>query len=262
MRYILEHLEEIKKRYDNGRDLLIAAHLDGVLVPYMENPSEIVIEDHLRELLNSLANKTRFSLALISGRQLDFLKLGVNIKNIYYVGNHGLEIESDIMRFTAPQAKKASPEIQNIKNKVTAAVEKNSNIFLENKMLSFSVHCKKGAEGERCVREAEKLVFEKVKNRRDVAVIKRGAEVEVRPKAALDSGDALNWILRNREGAHASLFPLVIANPFSDGHACRVANDRNGFSAVIGQNHGETGAQFYFNNQQEVNKLLESLSRW
>jgi len=80
-------------------DIKAAAHVlllsdyDGTLTPIVSRPEEAILSPEVSEKLRALAQKSTFSVGIISGRPLSEVKSLVGMEGIYYAGNHGLEME-------------------------------------------------------------------------------------------------------------------------------------------------------------------------
>lgn len=80
-------------RYLNKTDnLALFLDYDGTLAPLAAHPSLTVMEPESEAALKALATLSNVHLAIISGRGAEDARAKVNINNITYAGNHGLEI--------------------------------------------------------------------------------------------------------------------------------------------------------------------------
>lgn len=73
-------------------NLALFLDYDGTLAPLASHPSLTVMEPESEAALKALATLTNVHLAIISGRGAEDARAKVNIDNITYAGNHGLEI--------------------------------------------------------------------------------------------------------------------------------------------------------------------------
>jgi trehalose 6-phosphate phosphatase len=65
---------------------------DGTLAPIAAHPNLTVMSDATSQALESISRNNKIFTAVISGRGVDDAKKKVNIENLIYAGNHGLEI--------------------------------------------------------------------------------------------------------------------------------------------------------------------------
>lgn len=73
-------------------NLALFLDYDGTLAPLASHPSLTVMEPESEAALKELATMPNVHLAIISGRGAENARAKVNIDNITYAGNHGLEI--------------------------------------------------------------------------------------------------------------------------------------------------------------------------
>ncbi len=77
---------------------------DGTLVPIQDNPSQCVLSPNTKSQLETMCLSGKASIAILSGRAMNDLKKRIQIENIYYGGNHGLEITGPNLRYVHPDA--------------------------------------------------------------------------------------------------------------------------------------------------------------
>ena len=63
---------------------------DGTLTPIVQNPEDAVISNEMIEALKECSSK--FTVAAVSGRDMDDLKTRINLDNLIYAGSHGFRI--------------------------------------------------------------------------------------------------------------------------------------------------------------------------
>ena len=101
MEYFFAEPDMIKHLIGN-RHLCLFLDYDGTLTPIVQRPQDAVLPTEARELLKDLSKSDRCEMAIISGRALSDIKKLVGLKNITYVGNHGMEIEGPNFNFRPP----------------------------------------------------------------------------------------------------------------------------------------------------------------
>ena len=123
-----------------GTPLYLFLDFDGTLTPIRKDPKKVRLGKKMRYTLKSLANKSNISVAVVSGRALGDIKRRVGLKNITYVGNHGLEAFGPHLEFVLPSARKAEKTIKSVKENLKKRLKKFKGIIIEDKQLSLSVH--------------------------------------------------------------------------------------------------------------------------
>ena len=86
----LEHLESFSRLLHAERVGLFT-DFDGTLTPIFDDPRETVLEPAIREVLSVLADRLEM-VAVVSGREVSYLRRVVGLGGVTYVGNHGLEV--------------------------------------------------------------------------------------------------------------------------------------------------------------------------
>ena len=83
--------------------LCLLLDYDGTLAPHGSHPDLTVLPEDTRAVLQRLADMPEVFIAVITGRSIPDIKKKVNIKNVTYAGNHGIDIRHpDGTRFVPP----------------------------------------------------------------------------------------------------------------------------------------------------------------
>jgi trehalose 6-phosphate synthase/phosphatase len=72
--------------------LCLLLDYDGTLAPHGSHPDLTVLPEATKEVLQRLADMPEVFVSVITGRCIPDIKAKVNIKNITYAGNHGIDI--------------------------------------------------------------------------------------------------------------------------------------------------------------------------
>ncbi|MEN6312414.1 MAG: HAD-IIB family hydrolase, partial [Acidobacteriota bacterium] len=83
---------------------------DGTLVPIRKTPELAVLKPSRRRLLERLSRN--IFVCIVSGRSLDDIRKLVDLRDIAYIGNHGLEMTYRNLRWTHPHAVRARPVLR------------------------------------------------------------------------------------------------------------------------------------------------------
>lgn len=135
-----KNLERITTRLQNKSVKIIILDFDGTLTPIVQSPNLASLPRETRNLLIKLSRKKGLYLAIISGRKLEDIKNKVNLKNIIYAGNHGLEGEilNERYIFSIPDKKLAI--LSDIKKQLGQMAKQFKNILIEDKKIVLSLH--------------------------------------------------------------------------------------------------------------------------
>ena len=183
-----EHLPEIASALRAAPEILLFLDFDGTLAPIVEDPSLASMPAATHQALARLASDPRFSLAIISGRALSDLRLRVDLENLIYAGNHGLEISGNGVEFIEPTAAQHLKALGELSRHLRARLHDIPGVEVENKILSASVHFRRAPAGSLPeIRQIVKLLR------------RLGQESKLGPTAVLVSTDVAFGIIRTLE---------------------------------------------------------------
>ena len=254
MKHLIGQLKVFGKSLRAGAILLL--DYDGTLVPIAEKPELAILPTDMRALLNSLAK--RFRIAIISGRSLDEVKNLVGVREIYYVGNHGFEIDGPGTRLLRSEAKRARPSIAKICARLRESLGAISGAIVEDKGLTASIHYRQVARKEL---RRMKNIFEKVVkpyvNSGRIRLIRGKKVFEIRPSTVWDKGKAALWIIDVID-PRKKLTPVYLGDDQTDEDAFLALKDR-GVTVLVSEKRRKSNAKFFLKNVAEVKKFLSGL---
>jgi trehalose 6-phosphate phosphatase len=260
---MLQHAFDLIPKWRSDRvsygHMLIALDFDGTLAPIVPHPDEAELLPAARPVLNALCEREDTEIALISGRSLEDLVERIGIDDVYYAGNHGLELHGPDLDDTIQAALELQPRVQKIWQALQHEVGDIEGIYLENKQLSLSVHYRKVDDPraqQRIVADVQR-VFEA---QRDGLRLTTGKRVlEVRPDIDWHKGKALLFIIEDIEKARgARMLPMFIGDDKTDEDAF-AALPPAGAAVLVGPPDAKTAANSYVRSPDEVVQLLEQL---
>jgi len=242
--------------------IILLSDYDGTLTPIVGRPEQAILSPDVGEKLRFLAQKPAFSVGIISGRSLSEVKSLVGIAEIYYAGNHGLEIEGPGLRFIHPAAKKAQPQIQYLLQQLSARLAAIDGVFVEDKGLSLSVHY-------RLVRESEEEIVAQIFHQitspqlsEGKVRVTSGKKVwEVRPPIDWHKGKAVETIINEMRAFLKSeqLLTIYLGDDTTDEDAFRIIHRPKGWSIYIGEENSLSNADYFLNSTSEVETFLARL---
>jgi trehalose 6-phosphate phosphatase len=260
---LLRHAFELVPKWRADRDrfghVLIALDFDGTIAPIVPHPEEAQLLPRARPVLDALAERTDTEIALISGRSLSDLRERIGIGDVYYAGNHGLELHGPDLDDTVEGALALQPRVQEMWQALQHAVGGIEGVYLENKQLSLSVHYRK-VEDEREQRRVQAGVQHIFEQQGAGLRITSGKRVlEVRPDIEWHKGKALLFIIDDIERARgAHMLPLFIGDDITDEDAF-AALPSHGAGVLVGSPDTPTAASSFVASPDEVIELLERL---
>ncbi len=252
----LEKIDEIRHSLA-GKELALFLDYDGTLSPIMPRPDLAVLSDAMRDTLNRLGHHC--TLAIVSGRtRADVHKL-VAVEDIYFAGNHGLEIEgphqSEIKYEIGQEFIQAVDQIYSLIKDQLQSIE---GVLIEHKTFSLSVHFRLVAARDVSIIES---VIDSALGKFPNLRKHHGKKVfEVRPNLDWDKGKAVLWLLDALQLDHAGVLPLYIGDDVTDEDAFRALTGR-GIGILVSSKQRETAAEYILQDTNEVQRFLDRLER-
>lgn len=251
----LTHREELAQRLD-GRRVAVFLDYDGTLTPIVSRPELAVMSADMREAVRHLA--THCITAIVSGRGLADVAGLVQLKELYYAGNHGFEItgpqESTILYEKGKEFRSA---VDGISRRIEDGLEGIDDAFVENKSYSLSVHYRL-ASAER-VPEVERVVDEALKE--FPSLHKRHGKMvfEIRPNIDWDKGKAVLWLLKVLHLDGPEVLPIYIGDDVTDEDAFRALKGR-GIGILVSDKQRQSAADYRLHDTGETKQFLETLA--
>ncbi len=228
---------------------------DGTLVPVAPKPGDAWLSFSVRDLLRSLSRK--IPVVIVSGRRLQDLKGRVGLRQVTYVGNHGLEIVGSGFRYQMKGAAQWRRFLKGLVPQLQNALGELPGILLEDKDYTLSLHYRLARQGIR--RKALRWLIRHLKPLEDKGLIKVGlgkAAWEIRPPVRWDKGHAVLWVLR--QPAFRRRWPLYIGDDVTDEDAFRAIRGR-GIGILVGSASKKGSAHYTLAGPSQVYEFLKWL---
>ncbi|MHA0286253.1 trehalose-phosphatase [Mycobacterium sp. C3-094] len=190
---------------------VVLLDFDGTVSEIVGDPAAAVLLPRAAEAVTALAS--RCPVAFLSGRRLDDLRRRVDLKGVWFGGNHGVELASaDGVSHTNPSATEALRSLTSVVPELTARLGGVQGVSIENKGFALAVHYRHVPDG--CVNSVIAAV-------RDIGRacglrISQGRKViELRLDIDWDKGRAVDWLLDQIDGPDLIL-PIYIGDDSTD----------------------------------------------
>jgi trehalose-phosphatase len=254
VQYFFEKGNDILKN-KSGRKIALFLDFDGTLVPIQKDPDQCFLSDKIKSQLLLLAGSQCCYLMALSGRSLSDIKKRIGIRNIYYGGNHGLNISGPNLRYTHPKALTSELDIRYVMRKLKKEIASIEGAWLENKKYSVSLHF-------RSVKKENipliKKVFYEVANEfiegKKLNVIKGKKVIELTPAVSWNKGRAVLWILKQLKD---KCVPIYVGDDQTDETAFKALN-KKGITIRVGKSK-KTVANYYLKGHWELARLLREI---
>ncbi len=183
----LEHVQEIA---GGNRQLAVFLDYDGTLTPIVSHPEKALLSDSMRQTVQALA--TQASVAILSGRDLDEVRLRVDIDAIIFGGSHGFDIAGP--RGLRKQiATECVSRLDIVEKELGQALAGMAGARMERKRFSIAAHYRNVNEND--IPKVERAVSEVAARHRELRKMDGKKVYELLPDIDWDKGKALLWLL-------------------------------------------------------------------
>ena len=167
---------------------------DGTLTPIFDDPRDTALSPVMRDILGELSKKVDVA-AVVSGRDVGFLREAIDLKRVTYVGNHGLEV---CKAGGAPEYLAQVPDglLEDMENLVEGIGV--SGLYVENKGLGVAVHYRNAADPA-AARPALSRMLNSLAAARGLEIREGKMVLEIGPGAGVNKGTAVNRLAREFE---------------------------------------------------------------
>lgn len=252
----LSNRERLARSLDGSDGLTLGVDFDGTLAPIVEDSDAPVITDRARAALTRLADHSRVTVAVVSGRELSDLVGRVDIEGLVYAGNHGLEVRAGERTLVHPAAARQRPRIEALSERIRERLADFPACTVEDKGLTATVHVRGSEDADRAISLTESLAADAGS---DVRVVSGKRVRELRPTVNWDKGATMDMLTDATPVGHR---PLFVGDDTTDEDAFRSVQPDGVGVKVRSDAPMETGASFGVAGQTAVPRLLEWLAEY
>jgi len=242
------------------KKIILFLDYDGTLTPITHSPSQAILSQENKELLEHLVKIPAFQVVIISGRTLIDIKQMVGVGGILYIGNHGWEIEGSSMHFESLIPVQVSSLMKKMKYELMTQLSDIPGAFVEDKGVTLSVHYRLVSPHQEFL---VKRIFDHISmpyRRKNEIKAHAGKKVfELKPPVEWDKGKAALWLLRKHEilKGKGNVLPVYIGDDSTDEDAFEALKNK-GITVFVGTSKS-SGAQYCLAGPQEVTELLRHM---
>lgn len=245
------NIESVYARLQESDGLLLCTDFDGTLARIVDDPSTASITPANRTTLRDLRDHGKAYVAVISGRALADVRERVDVPDITYAGNHGLELRRGGQSAVHPLAAARRAVIERACVDVEERLDDLSGLLVERKGVTATVHYRHAPADE--VTRIRDVVREVAhRHAGDVEVVDGKASLELRPAVPWHKGSAARLLADRRPG---NWLPVVVGDDTTDEHAFR---EFAGEGVTVRVGPGATAADYRVRTPTEVGVFL----RW
>jgi trehalose-phosphatase len=241
-----------------GRHLLLMCDFDGTLAEFHPDPTAVFLSPARRAVLEALAARPRTTVAIVSGRRLEDVRLRTGLPPVvYFAGLHGLEIAGGGETFVHPDASAARDTVQRVATAIATELDGMAGVFVEDKDLSIALHFREAAPA---VQAQVVRVFERIAGAEIEAGglrVMRGASVlELLPDIAWTKGNAVTWIGASVERRQGDTWRVYFGDDVTDQDAFGALGPRG---TSVAASDRVTGARFQVDGPPGVESVLRAI---
>lgn len=263
-KYLFAQWGKITKKIETADYILLLLDFDGTLSPIVSRPEKAVLAKGMKPPLISLTKKENFSIGVITGRRLEDVQKLVKIRNIYYAGNHGLQIKGPDIDFLYPRLSHIKDILQKLTKLFEKALRGVKGVIIENKRFGLSVHYRLVEDRDvGKVKEIFKKVASPFLNKRELKTMSGKKVLELVPSFNWNKGKALKLIekqvLLAKNLKKGKVITIYLGDDRTDEDAFKVLTDK-GISVHVG-NLKNSKAKYSLKNSAEVKNFLIKLTK-
>ncbi|NQT05913.1 MAG: trehalose-phosphatase [Candidatus Omnitrophica bacterium] len=260
MKYLFSYWKRVERVLKNCPHILLLSDYDGTLSRIVPDPKKAILDKPTRHVLKLLSNKRkRLSVSIVSGRRLSDVKRLIGLDNIYYAGNHGLEIKGPGLKYLHPSLAKFRTYIYRIAKELSSGTGRMKGAIVEYKKESLSLHYRRVKKED--LKRLKKIFDASTApylRKRKIKVFSGKKVYEVRPPIKWNKGDAAGMILKSLKKKHP--FPVYIGDDTTDEDAFGYLKKRRSITVFVGKKR-KSKAKYYLRSPVEVGKFLVRLCR-
>lgn len=250
----MEHVKEMGDRI-REREAVIFLDYDGTLTPIVERPELAGLSEEMRQALRDLAKK--YTVAIVSGRDLEDVRNLVSIDGIIYAGSHGLDISGPDGHMSFQPGLDYLPSLDLAEQSLQKQLLDLPGAQIERKRFAIAVHFRRVAEAQ--VPHVEAAVDQVLSQHEDLRKTGGKKIFELRPDIDWDKGKAISWILRKLKLDRDDVLPIYIGDDLTDEDAFREIRNR-GLAILVKDENRPTLAHYALENSEEVRLFLHMLT--
>lgn len=196
--------------------------------------------------------------AIVSGRDLKFIKKQVGLEELFYAGSHGFEIEGpDNYHYEVEEAGEILSEMDDAEKALHKKLDPVKGVEIERKKYAIAIHYRKVKEQD--LGQMNNAVDELVKGYDQLRRTEGKKIIELKPDMDWDKGKAVQVLEKKLLGETSSPLVFYLGDDVTDEDAFRALN--NGYGIMVGEAEHKTYADYYLNDVEEVKQFLLKISQ-
>ena len=254
--YAFERMDEIREAVAS-REPVFFLDYDGTLTPIVERPEDALMPPATRDVLSRLA--AAHTVAMISGRDVRFVREQVDLDGVLYAGSHGFDIvgPEGLGTEKLSEFERFLPLVDDAETSLRERLAGVEGATIERKKYSVAAHYRQVADADvHLVTEAVDAVVV------EVAGVRKGLGkkvYEVRPDVDWHKGRAVMWLFGALGFESGSAVPFYVGDDVTDEDAFGVLRGI-GIGVAVGAADRETLASYRVDDPSDVARFLEAFA--
>lgn len=250
----LHAIDEILEIVDQRR-IVVFLDYDGTLTPIVEDPKKAVLSGSMKETLQDLA--LHCTVTVISGRDLEDVKVMVGIDGLVYSGSHGFEISAPRTgKKVFRKGEEYLPDLDQAERRLKEVLKGIVGVRLERKRFSIAVHFRQ--VGDREVQAVEAAVDDVHGDFPGLRKCHGKKIFELQPNIEWHKGKALNWVMGALDLTASRVLPFYLGDDVTDEDAFDAIR-KEGVGIVITDAPRPSKARYFLRDPGEVESFLKIL---
>jgi trehalose 6-phosphate phosphatase len=248
---LLDHLDDVGTLL-KGRRFGLMADLDGTLAEMVMRPDECRMSPRIQQALKRLSQVLPV-VAVVTGRSARDALLMAGVREITYIGNHGMERIEKGERHIAEAFSIYAPELREATG-ILRHLLKAPGIWLEDKDISISLHYRLSEDKERAHQEILKSIAA-LPNRDKFRVIEGKMVVNLVPLVGSSKGSAIKNLVKRYDLTGA----MFLGDDFTDLDGFNAIRELSRDECVNGVNVAVLGVDPNPHVQDEADYVADSV---
>jgi len=260
LKSLSRNLKSVLQKIKAAPHILLFLDYDGTLSPIVTDPAKAVLLPANRPMLKRLSKKPKITLSIVTGRPIHLIKRLVGLKDIYYAGNHGLEIGKGKKIIVVPEARKNVRLIREVKRLLVKKLKCIKGVVVEDKGVVLALHYRM-VDKKRVpyIRKTFYEVLEPYMADNRLRAGKGKKVLEIRPPVEWDKGKYCRYLLGRLKKRYKGVVPIYIGDDITDEDAFK-ALGRSAITIFVRGEKKGSRAIYYVDSVYDVSDFLKILS--
>lgn len=246
---------EINDRISNSKNIYFFLDVDGTLVDFKNNPSDIHLSGEIEKTIREMMKKDNINVNIVSGRSIESLEMIFNnIDDINLFGEHGIFYKIGNTKILSPKLKDNKSWQDAVVNRFNDFMDILPGSWIEKKKHAIAFHYREVPE------EYLKNRIKNIRNslnyllyKHNLQVINGNKVIEILEREN-NKSLAIREISRMNNISRDDLL-IAIGDDTTDESMFEYLKNKNSLTFKVGKNKS-TAAKYYVENTTEVSKLL------